>query len=75
MVPQYTATVNTATAANVQLPVGRVDAIAVGGRVLHQVPVAIAGPALAIGLLGQDFFEGYDLVIRESVVEFQSRSG
>lgn len=75
VVPQHVARVNTATAANVQLPVGVVETIAVGERVLHQVPVAIASPALAIGLLGQDFFEGYDLVIRESVVEFHSRSG
>lgn len=75
VVPQSTARVNTATAANVQLPVGVVDSIAVGERVLHQVPVAIATPALTIGLLGQDFFADYDLVIRETVVEFHARRG
>ncbi|WP_448563727.1 retropepsin-like aspartic protease family protein [Trichothermofontia sp.] len=75
VVPQHTATVNTATAANVSMPVGMVDSIAVGGRVIRQVPVAIASPALAIGLLGQDFFADYDLVIREAVVEFHARSG
>jgi len=74
VVPQQTARVNTATEANVQMPVGMVDSIAVGGRVIQQVPVAIASPALAIGLLGQDFFHDYDLIIRESVVEFHARN-
>jgi predicted aspartyl protease len=40
------------------------------GRVQRNVPVSVAPPAMDIGLLGQDFFEGYNYTIKENVIEF-----
>jgi aspartyl protease family protein len=44
-----------------------------GGAVAKNVAVLIS-PALSTGLLGQNFFRRYDVVIRENVVEFRDRS-
>ena len=33
--------------------------------------VAVVLPALDMGLLGQDFFEGYNVTIKKNVVEFR----
>lgn len=52
--------------------VGFVDSIGVGGIVKSNVNVAIA-PQLDIGLLGQDFFDNYDVTIRSNVIEFHQR--
>lgn len=65
--------VNTASAKNVRFPVGILQSIEVGGAVLHNVPVAIAGPELPVGLLGHDFFGQYDVTIKQDVVEFRVR--
>lgn len=42
-------------------------------RLKRYMGVAIAPPALEMGLLGQDFFEGYDFTIKENVIEFRLR--
>jgi aspartyl protease family protein len=34
------------------------------------VPVAIAGPDMEMGLLGQDFLQRYDVSLRGSRIEF-----
>ncbi|MBR8828748.1 MAG: retroviral-like aspartic protease family protein [Gomphosphaeria aponina SAG 52.96 = DSM 107014] len=64
--------VHTPSENNVPFPTGRVAMVAVGGVVAKDVLVAIA-PALPIGLLGQDFFGNYDVIIRENVIEFHVR--
>lgn len=64
---------NTASAKEVRFRTGTVESIAVNGAMERNVQVAIAGPDLEIGLLGQDFFGKYDVSIRQNVVEFQSR--
>jgi len=64
---------NTASAKGVRFRTGTVESIAVNGAVERNVQVAIAGPDLEIGLLGQDFFSRYDVSIRQNVVEFHSR--
>jgi predicted aspartyl protease len=56
----------------VELPIAQLKSMEAGGRILKNVNVAIA-PGDAAGLLGQDFFDGYDLTIKENVVEFRRR--
>jgi predicted aspartyl protease len=67
------ASVDTASARNVTFPLGYVDSIEVGGAIAQDVLVAVSGPSLGIGLLGQDFFSRYDVTVRQNVVEFQER--
>ncbi len=47
----------------------------IDGRVMRDVPVAIAPSKMELGLLGQDFFKGYDVIIKEGVVEFRRQPG
>jgi aspartyl protease family protein len=56
------------------MPIVYVDAIEVGGLVSSRMPVAIAGPDMTIGLLGQDFLQKFDVSFREKVIEFHNRS-
>lgn len=53
--------------------VGYVESIEVEGAKVNKVPVAIAPPNMDIGLLGHDFFDGFDVTVREEVVEFRPR--
>ena len=56
----------------VKLPLAVLDSISVDSRLKRDVTVAIA-PNMPIGLLGQDFFAGYDVTIKKNVIEFQKR--
>ncbi len=56
-----------------QLPVVFLATLTVGGLSTHQVPVAIAGPDMQIGLLGQDFLQRYDVSLRSNQIEFHDR--
>ncbi len=60
----------TASAAEVTFDIGEVRTIAMGSLTLENASVSI-GDAVSIGLLGNDFFSGYDVIIRsrEGVVE------
>ena len=60
----------TASAADVTFDIGQARTISMGSLTLNNVPVSI-GDAIDIGLLGNDFFAGYDVIIRsrENVVE------
>ncbi len=60
----------TASAAEVTFDIGEVSTIAMGSLTLENASVSI-GDAVSIGLLGNDFFSGYDVIIRsrEGVVE------
>lgn len=62
-----------ADGAVVLLPFAFVKSIEVDGRLKRKLEVAIAPPAMPIGLLGQDFFEGYDIAIKENVIDFRRR--
>ncbi|HEY9638930.1 MAG TPA: retroviral-like aspartic protease family protein, partial [Coleofasciculaceae cyanobacterium] len=73
LVPVAQANVDTASQRNVTVPLGYVSSMDVGGVMAQHVLVAVAGPELSIGLLGHDFFGGYDVTIRESAVEFRER--
>lgn len=56
----------------VQAYVARLNSLAAGGITVNNLLVVIA-PNVPMGLLGQDFFGDYDLVIRENTVEFHVR--
>lgn len=71
--PVGEARVATASASDVPFQLGYVSSLEVDGARVSDLLVAIAGPALSTGLLGQDFFSGYDITVRQSVVEFQER--
>ncbi len=73
VIPVAQANVDTASERNVTVPLGYVSSISVGGITAQNVLVAVAGPELGIGLLGHDFFGGYDVTIRENEVEFRER--
>jgi predicted aspartyl protease len=65
--------VNTASQSGVEVPLGYVDSISVGNAVVKEVIVAIGNEALDIGLLGHDFFNDYDVTVKQDVVEFRKR--
>ncbi len=56
----------------VTLPTGTITAISVDGATITNVPVVIA-QSMPIGLLGHDFFDGFDIKIKEDIVEFYPR--
>ncbi len=56
-----------------QFPIVYLNSIKVGGLSNYQLPVAIAGPDLEIGLLGQDFLQRYDVILRSRQIEFSRR--
>lgn len=63
----------TASAQNVPFLLGRVNSMEVNGASLENAVVAIAGPDLETGLLGNDFFSDYDVTVKSDVVEFRER--
>ncbi len=56
-----------------QMPIVYLNAVTVGGLTKTQVQVAIAGPDMEMGLLGQDFLQRYDVSLRDSRIEFHDR--
>jgi len=54
--------------------VGYVRSIEIDGATVYNVPVAVGRPDLDIGLLGHDFFQYFDVTIRQNVVEFHPRA-
>ncbi len=57
----------------VLFPIVYINAIEVGGLSSSQIPVAIAGPDLTMGLLGQNFLRHYDVSLRRDRIEFHDR--
>lgn len=55
-----------------ELSVAILKSISIDSRRKINVSVAVA-PNMPIGLLGQDFFAGYDVTIKQNVIEFQKR--
>lgn len=72
LVPEGIAIVSTPSDPRVPMPVGTVSSVEVGGAVARNVRV-IVSPSLSTGLLGQDFFGNYDVIIKQRVVEFHRR--
>lgn len=72
LVPDGVILVSTPSDSNVTMSTSRVASIAAGGAIAKNLSVAIA-PVLDLGLLGQNFFGNYDVVIKQDVVEFHTR--
>ena len=53
----------------IETPVGRVNSIKVGNATVNNANVFIG----ASPLLGQNFFGGYDVIIRKDVIEFHAQ--
>ncbi len=53
--------------------VGYVNSIEVDGAKVSNVAVAIGLSDMNFGLLGHDFFNSFDVTVRQNVVEFQPR--
>lgn len=56
-----------------EMPIVHLQSVKVGGLVARDVPVAVAGPEMEIGLLGQDFLQRYDVTIKRDSVVFHRR--
>lgn len=71
--PVATKPVAIADGSIVGLPIAPVKSIELDGRIKRNMVVAIAPPSMPIGLLGHDFYDGYDITIKERTVEFRRR--
>ncbi|HEY9614962.1 retropepsin-like aspartic protease [Allocoleopsis sp.] len=67
-------TMQVADGSVVIMPIALVQSQEIDGRFRMDVPVAVAPEAAEFGLLGQDFYKGYDVAIKEDVIEFRRRS-
>ena len=56
-----------------ELPIVYLQSVKVGGLTAREVAVAVAGPDMEIGLLGQDFLQRYDVTIKRDSVVFHRR--
>ena len=70
--PQQKLTFQTPSNSSVEFDVAQVASVETGGVVSEDLYIAIA-PTLDIGLLGQNFYQMYDITIKYNVVEFRSR--
>jgi predicted aspartyl protease len=65
--------VTVADGATVIVPVALLKSLEVDGRLKRDMRVWVSPGVREMGLLGQDFFEGYDISIKENVIEFRRR--
>ena len=56
----------------IELQTGTISSVSVGGLVVNNPKVAVA-PKAQIGLLGQAFFDNYDIKILDKYIEFHQR--
>jgi len=54
----------------VMLPIALAKSQEIDGRLMRDMKVGVAPSTMKMGLLGQDFLKGYDITIKENVVEF-----
>jgi aspartyl protease family protein len=73
VMPVGIATVDTASEKGVKVPIGYVKSVEVNGAKAQDLLVAVAGPELDIGLLGQDFFKDFDVTMKQDYIEFHRR--
>jgi predicted aspartyl protease len=72
--PQGLTKVTVADGAEVVVYQTTLKTLEIDGRVKRNMQVVVAPPAMQEGLLGQDFYEGYDIAIKEDIIEFRKRS-
>lgn len=73
MYPLYLFRLESPSQKGVEFEIGLIQTLNVAGAIKNNLTVAIA-PALDVGLLGQNFLSGYDVTIKEDVVEFRART-
>ncbi|WP_448563696.1 retropepsin-like aspartic protease family protein [Trichothermofontia sp.] len=71
--PTGTETFRVTSGELVELLMGQVSAIAVNGRMMKNLMVAIVVSDEEMGLLGQDFLNQYQITLKKTVIEFQVR--
>ena len=71
--PQGLTKVTVADGADVVVYKATLKTLEADGRIKRNMSVVVAPPAMEEGLLGQDFYEGYDISIKEDVIEFRRR--
>ncbi len=70
----FVGVINAQTAnGSTKMPIAYLSTVTVAGLTTVQVPVAIAGPDLELGLLGQDFLQRYDVILKTNRIEFHDR--
>lgn len=57
----------------IQSSISKVDSIQVGDLTINNLLVS-SSPALTLGLLGQNFYNNYDILIKENTIEFHPRN-
>jgi predicted aspartyl protease len=67
--------ITVADGANVPLYKTALKTLESDGRIKRNMSVVVAPPAMPIGLLGQDYYEGYDISIKQDVIEFRRQPG
>jgi predicted aspartyl protease len=72
--PVGKARVVVADGAIVEVDIAQLQSMEIDGRLKRNFQVAVAPPSMPIGLLGQDFFRGYDVTITNKAIEFRKRS-
>ncbi|MDJ0535729.1 MAG: retropepsin-like aspartic protease [Xenococcaceae cyanobacterium MO_207.B15] len=70
--PQQSLTFQTPSSSSVEFDIAQVPSVETGGMVSEDLYIAIA-PSLEIGLLGQNFYQMYDITIKYGVIEFRPR--
>ncbi|HEY9671615.1 MAG TPA: retropepsin-like aspartic protease [Waterburya sp.] len=71
--PQGLTKVTVADGADVVVYKTTLKTLEADGRTKRNMSVVVAPAAMAVGLLGQDFYEGYDIAIKEDVIELRRR--
>ncbi len=70
--PKQKLSFQTPSNSSVEFDIAQIDSVETGGVVSEDLYIAIA-PTLDIGLLGQNFYQMYDITIKYGVIEFRSR--
>jgi len=55
----------------VKFDVALIKSNKIASRIKRDVLVSVAPAGMDVGLLGQDFYEGYNITIKENVIEFR----
>jgi clan AA aspartic protease (TIGR02281 family) len=67
---EKTVPVSTPSDDSVEMPLSKVSSVSVGNLTANNLEALIAN-SLDIGLLGQNFFDGYDITIKRNSIEFR----
>jgi predicted aspartyl protease len=69
--PQGSTIVTVADGAAIVVSKTLLKSMEIDGRVKRNMSVVVAPPAMEEGLLGQDFYEGYEILIKQNIIEFR----